>query len=150
MPRIDIDMRSYRWVGYGTLSFFLIFSVAAIRASQYWPSVGFAAFAFVGLYITTSAGSYALTLEFISYESRLGCWRIHWAEVASAQFSAMGTLLLLGHDKRFVLSPSTWWPRSIRLAATTFVSERLKEQHITPLLSHTADYRRMKNTRVVR
>ena len=149
MPQPRIDMHSYRWVGYGTVAFFSVCCVGAAASAQYWPSVVFAIFAFVGLYIGLGAGSFTANSEGIAYESRLGKWRILWTEITSAEHSTLGTLVLRGGNKRFVLTPPTWWPRSVRPEAIRFVSEQLTGRRITPQLSKTADYQRMKNTRVV-
>lgn len=148
MVQICIDMRSYRWIGYACFLFSLPGIILPLASLQYGPAIEFVIFAALSLYIALCSGMYTINAKGLCYESRLGRWCIPWSEVTAAEFSRMGSLLLIGGDKRFVLAPPTWWPRSGREQARQFVSEQLKHHNIVSTLSYTADYKWMKNTRV--
>lgn len=147
MPSFHVEMRSFRWVGYGALALFSICAVAAFRAGQHWPAVGLAGFAALGLYAALAAGSFAIDDRSISHRSTFGNWSMLWSEVSRAEFGPGGTLVLLGENKRFVLSPPSWWAGQEKALAAAFVARQLEAQGIVPSPSRIADYRTMKNTR---
>jgi hypothetical protein len=148
MAQIRIDMRSYRWIGYFCFAIALPGIVLPLSLRQYVPAIEFVVFALLSLYMALCSGAYTLDTAGLSYTARLGHWHISWGEINAAQFSRMGTLVLLGCGKRFALAPPAWWPRSCRDEAYRFVSDQLSHRNIVPTFSYTADYKWMKNTRV--
>ena len=141
-------MRSYRLVGYGALALFSLGAAAAFRAGQHWPAISLAGFAVFGLCVALGAGSFSMDDQRIRHQSTFGNWQMLWSEVSGAEFGPNGTLVLLGENKRFVLSPPSWWAGQHRAAAAKFVANQIDVRGIVPRPSGTADYRIMKNTRV--
>lgn len=148
MPSFHVEMRSYRLVGYGAFALFALCAAAAYRAGQHWPAVGLAGFAAFGLYAALGAGSFTIDDRSISHQSTFGQWGLLWSEVSRAEFGPGGTLVLLGENKRFVLSPPSWWAGQDKALAAAFVASQLQAKGIVPVPSRTADYRTMKNTRI--
>ena len=148
MPPFHIEMRPYRLVGYACFVLFSAGAAGALWARQYWPALGLAAFALVGLFIVLGAGSFTIDVDRVTHKSWFGEWQIRWNEVIKAEFSASGTLLLIGSNKRFVLSPPSWWAGSQKELAASFVANQLQTRNVLPQLSRSADYKLMKNTRV--
>ncbi|MBE1159903.1 hypothetical protein [Dyella acidiphila] len=150
MTEIRIDMRSYRWVGFGSAAIWLPCAALAATSGQFAPSLGFAIFALLGLYIAFSSGTYVIDEDKIAHNAAIGHWQMAWREVSSAQCSQMGSLVLLGGHKRFLIAPPSWWPRDCRLEGVRFISEQLAAHSIAPTPNLLADYKWMKNTRVKR
>jgi hypothetical protein len=147
VSELHIDMRSYRWIGYGFFILALPCIFPPLLSSQYLVSLLFAVFAAIGLYLGMVSGTYVIDQESLSLDTRLGRWRMEWSEVTSAQYGGMGTLVLIGAGKRFALAPPGWWPRLRREEAYRFVLDQLARHQIVPSRSRIADYLWMKNTR---
>lgn len=150
MAQIRIDMRSYRWIGFICLGCFAACAILAAITGQFAPSLAFAIFSFLGLYMALSSGVYAVDEETFLHNSPLGLHKISWKEISAAQYSQMGSLVLLGGVKRFVVAPPSWWSGTVRAEGLRFISEQLKTHGIALTPSGTADYKWMKNTKVKR
>jgi len=145
---IYVDMRSYRRIACSGCAFCAICAMVSLNSSEYIVSIFFTACALGSLYLALASGAYTISAQFLAYASKLGTWRISWDEISAAEYSAMGSLLLLGNNKRFALAPSAWWPRSGREEALLYVVEQMNARGIAKKISPTADYKWMKNTRV--
>jgi hypothetical protein len=148
MNQIRIDMRSYRWTGYACFIIFTLCSIFALISGEYVVLLEFAFFSFIGLYFALCSGVYVIDADNLLLNSVAGQWRISWNEISAAQFSGMGSLLLLSRNKRFVLAPPSWWPRACRAEGRRFVSEQLMARNIASTPSATADFKWMKNTKI--
>ena len=145
----NIDMRSYRIIGW--ISFFLSFvgTVSALLAREYFPALGFVVLSLVGLYIALGAGVFQINSRHIEHRSYFGTWQITWNEISDAEIGiADGTIILKGENKRFVLSPPSWWSCSNKDEILEFVFNMLESRGVTLISSKIAAYKTMKNTRV--
>ena len=145
--KYHIDMRSFRMVGYVGLLLFSAGTAGALWARQYWPALGLAAFAVLGLGIVLGAGSFTIAIRDL-HTDRFGEWQIQWSEVTGTEFGGGGTLVLLGANKQFVLSSPSWWAGPHNVAAAALVSDQLRALNVVPRLNRLADYKLMKHTRV--
>jgi len=149
MPSYHVEMRSYRLVGWVCLVFFTFCTVAAFLSGHYWPALGLAVFAVLGLYIVLGAGSFDIDGDRITHRSWFGTWQILWDEINHAEVGETdGTLVLTGIDKRFVLSPPGWWSGPAKEEALRFVVKQLEARRLSPQPSRSAAYKIMKNTRI--
>lgn len=150
MTQIRIDMHSYRWVGFGCFVFFAPCAILALISGQFVPSFALVIFSSLGMYLSLLSGTYFIDEDSLTHNSALGRWQISWKEISAAQYSQMGSLVLLGGHKRFLMAPPSWWPRACRTEGLRFISEQLKAHSIALTPSLTADYKWMKNTKVKR
>lgn len=148
MTDICIDMRSYRWTAYIGCAFFAIGAVGSLVFGEHMVALFFTALVLGSLYLALASGAYTIGEQFLAYTSKLGTWQISWSEISSVEYSAMGSLLLLGKNKRFAVAPSAWWPRSCRDEAVRYMAEQMNARNITKKFSPNADYKWMKNTRI--
>ena len=149
MATYHVEMRAYRLVGLAGLVFCFFSALAATIFGQYWTALGFAGFAIIGLYIVLGSGSFDFDSDCITHSSWFGKWKIRWDEIDLAEFGEMdGTLVLIGNNKRFVLSPPGWWYGSGKDEALRFVMSQIEAKKLKPQPSRTAAYKTMKNTRV--
>ncbi|WP_233840423.1 hypothetical protein [Dyella sp. 2HG41-7] len=148
MTEIYIDMRTYRRVAFGGCAFSAIGVVGSFTSGSHAAALFFSALVLGSLYLAAASGAYTISGESLSYSSKLGKWQISWGDISSAEYSAMGPLLLIGNTKRFALAPPAWWPRSCRDEAVRYVAQQMSARSIAKKISPTADYKWMKNTRI--
>lgn len=149
MPPFHVEMRSYRIVGWVTAAFGMLCAVGAFMSGDYWIGAGFFVLVLVGLYMVLGAGSFDVGNDEVTHRSAFGAWRIRWDEIVSVEVGeADGTFVLMGKDKRFVLSPPGWWASPDKEAALSFVIKEIQTRKIPARATRTAAYKIMKNTRV--
>ena len=145
-----IEMDSYRRIGWITLVVWIAAAIGAFYGSQPRAGAVLIAFGLLPAYILLDAGSYDLDDEGVTRRSVFGVWRIRWDEITRVEVGETdGTVLLLGHDKQFYLSPPGFWPQPLRDEGMAYLVAQLDRHHVPPpTFRRSAAYKTMKNTRV--
>lgn len=145
----NVEMRAYGIVGWVALLAFGAGAVGAFFSGEPWPALGFGAFSAGGVYLILGAGRFDFTNEAIRHKSFWGTWKISWEEISHAEIGETdGTIVFYGCNKRFVLSPPSWWSGSDKEGALAFIEHNIKQRGIIISPSKSAAYKIMKNTKL--
>ena len=143
-----VGLRNYKMIGWLCMLFFLGCSVAVCIAGQPGQSAILGGFALLGMYIVMSVGTIELDKDGISDRSPTGHYRMFWRDVRHIEVGVLGTMVLHGDGKRFVLSPASYWSGSDKHEALAFFDRKTTELAITMYLSRVAEYKFHKNVKV--
>jgi hypothetical protein len=146
--RLSVGLRSYAIIGVICVLFFGGASIGVLLAHQYSPIAIFAVFFSLGAALCAAAGTLGFDRDGVSYASAYGQFRMAWRDVRQIEFSQMGTVVLHGADRRFVIFPSSYWSGPHCRKAAEVLANAIRETGVVPTLSRTADYRLFKNVRV--
>jgi len=144
-----IEMRSSRLIGWGWLVLCTAGLIITLLYGLYWLVAGSAFSALFGIYMVLGAGSFDIDSNGLIHTSSFGTWQIHWDEITSVEVGEVeGTIVLLGSNKRFILSSPGGWEPSIRDSALAFIFQQIAAHEIPTYQSKNAAYKIMKNTRI--
>jgi hypothetical protein len=122
----------------------------ALRAGEVLASIGFAAFALLGLFLLVAASArYAADHEALYAITMLGRrLRMPWARVQRVEIGTGGAVVFSGADARFVLPPPALWSGPHKAALVQMIQGQVQRLGVRPLTSRSADCRISRNVRV--
>jgi hypothetical protein len=145
---LKVSLLRLKVVGLAGIVFFGGCSVGAYLGRQYWPILVFTIFVLMAILVLIYSGELLFDEEVLTHRAIAGTFCIRWEEVKTVEYSPMGTFVLYGEHKRFVIPSTAFWSGQYKEMAFQLFREKIEKAGITPKLSSSAEYKMHRNVRI--
>jgi hypothetical protein len=146
--RIQVELGTYKTVGWVNVVLFTAGGIAACHARQYFAGGGLFLFVGLGIYIILAAGSFSLSEHDIVHSTRFRRYLITWDQVRTVEVGNHGSLVLHGDARRFVLAPVSYWTGKEKEAAAELLKRKIETLGLRMYRTKAGDYKTHRNVRV--
>jgi hypothetical protein len=145
---IQVELGSYKLVGWVCAVGFAAGGIAALFARQYFAAAGLFLFVALGIYIVLAAGSFSFSEQDIVHSTRFRRYLITWDQVRVIEVGNHGSLVLHGDGRRFALAPVSYWTGKEKEAAAELLSRKIETLGLKTYRTNTGDYKTHRNVQV--
>ena len=145
---LKVSLLRLKILGLGGIVFFGGCSVGAYLAGQYGPIWVFMLFVLMAIFVLIYSGELHFDEEVVLQKAIAGTFCIRWDEVKTIEYSPLGTFVLYGDHKRFVIPSTSFWSGQYKEMAFQLFLKKIEKAGITPKLSSSAEYKIHKNVRI--
>ena len=141
-----VGVRTYVILGWIIVVFFTGCAIFWFQSGG--PTVVFALFSALGLYLVIVPGRITLDACAIIHRNLFGTWRMPWTDIERIEIGGGTIVLHAGNNRRLVIYSADTWSGAEKPDAYALMVRKIQASGITPYPSNTAAFKWHKNTRV--